>query len=196
MQKTLLFLAFATFSLAAQAQYSGPRLFWDIPSLYLTAPDASMIGSRTGVGAETAFNVAAHWGTTRIGGGSTFTIDPGARDIGDSFRAIPYLLLEGGGGLYRTNGNRCSQTKANAFTAMALIGLRYDMDTRPLRSAAEDVNYGLAWGIGAELGHFYIRDVFRNTEIAVKGMYYPQRDVVAVNLGFKVFLNVREMGRY
>ena len=194
MQKLIFILALLLPTFALHAQWGGPRLFWDIPSLYATSPNVSAIGERFGVGAETAFNLAAHWGTTRLGGGATFTLDPD--DVENTFRAIPYFLLEGGAGLYRTNGNKCASTKSHAFTAMGVIGLRYEIDTRDLVPASEIDAYGLSWGVGAEFGYFFIRDVFRNTELVLRGMYYPEPQQLSVNFGFKFFLNVREWGGY
>lgn len=196
MQKILITLLFATLAFSANAQYGGPRFFWDIPSMFITTPDVSKISNRAGVGAETAINFATHWTTVRAGGGLTFTLDPQAENVEESFRTIPYLLLEGGAGLYRTNGNQCAQTKAHAFTVMPIVGLRYHFNTEDLLPASELDNYGLTWGIGAELGYFYIRDVFRNTEFVLRGTYYPEISVLSASFGFKFFLNLREWGRY
>ncbi|MFZ2899036.1 MAG: hypothetical protein WA004_10460 [Saprospiraceae bacterium] len=196
MNKFFTTLAFAIIAFSASAQYGGPRFFWDIPSIYATTPDVSMISRRVGVGAETAMNVAGHWWTTRVGGGVTFTLDPKAEEVGESFLTTPYLLLEGGAGLYRTNGKRCAQTNANAFTVMPVIGLRYNFDTRSLAPAGDTEGYGLLWGVGGEIGYFFIRDMFRNTEFVLRGTYWPETKLVSANFGFKVFLNLREMGRY
>lgn len=197
MRKTLsiLVLLLAT-TFCASAQYSGPRLFWDIPDFYAYTPDASALSDRVGIGAGTAFNVATYWGTARAGGGSTFTLEPNAEDVGDSFFATPYLFIEGGLGIYRSNGNRCAKSHQGAFTAMALAGLRQDFDTRSLSPADEADRYGFNWVLGAELGYFFIRDVFQNTEFVLRGTYYPTPQVLALQFGFKHFLNVREMGRY
>ncbi|MBK7407106.1 MAG: hypothetical protein IPJ40_02900 [Saprospirales bacterium] len=135
MQKVLLAFLFSTCSLMAFSQHTGPRLFWDIPNFYAAAPDISTIENQMGLGIGTAFNVATFWGTSRVGGGTTVTLDPKSADIGNSFLVTPYMLLEGGAGIYRSNGNQCAQTKHSAFTAMAVLGLRYDIDTRSLRPA-------------------------------------------------------------
>ncbi|MBK6622133.1 MAG: hypothetical protein IPG32_15105 [Saprospirales bacterium] len=195
MHKIIFTLATLVTAFSASAQYSGPRLFWDIPSIYLTTPDASSIGTRAGAGAETVFNVATFWGTSRIGGGATVTIDPSSDDIPNTFITTPYLLLEAGAGIYRSNGNQCNQTNQNAFTAMAVLGLRYDISTRALILAPEAERYGLHYVVGAELGYFFIRNMFRNTEVVVRGNYFPQLKILSANLGFKVFLNMREAGR-
>ncbi|MBK8491309.1 MAG: hypothetical protein IPL49_10575 [Saprospirales bacterium] len=196
MQKVLLAFLFSTCSLMAFSQHTGPRLFWDIPNFYAAAPDISTIENQMGLGIGTAFNVATFWGTSRVGGGTTVTLDPKSADIGNSFLVTPYMLLEGGAGIYRSNGNQCAQTKHSAFTAMAVLGLRYDIDTRSLRPAGETNNYGLNYVVGAELGYFYIRNMLRNTEIVLRGNYFPKAKIVSATFGFKFFLNIREMGRY
>ena len=181
---------------SAQAQYSGPRYFWDIPSFYLTAPDLANVSERTGLGLETTLNVATHWGTARLGGGAMVTVNPSSEKIAESFITTPYFLLEGGAGLYRTNGNHCAATHRAAFTAMPVLGVRYDINTQDLISATEQDLYGFNFLMGVELGYFFIRDIVRNTEVVLRGNYYPGNGNVSLNLGFKFFLNMRELGRY
>ncbi|MCB0707122.1 MAG: hypothetical protein KDC34_17520 [Saprospiraceae bacterium] len=196
MRISLFLLAFFFCSLSANAQLSDARLFWDIPGFYATVPNVSIASEQAGFGLETVFNFAAHYGTARAGGGATFTINPSSDDIPGSFQITPYFLAEAGGGLYRTNPNKCASTHRAAFTAMAVLGYRYDIDTRDLRPASEADLYGGHFGIGAELGYFYIRDVFRNTEVVLRSTYYPGIETLSVNLGIKFFLNLREFGRY
>lgn len=191
MKKQLLFaVALMGCSLVAQAQYGGPRLFLDVPVIYFTSPDVEKIGNRLGAGLETTMNVATHWSTARIGGGASFTVDPKADDVGDSFLTTPYGVLEVGVGMYRTNGNKCSKTHANAFTALAKGGLLYTFDTRNL-TAAGDNTTGLDYTVGAEFGYFFIRDVFKNYEVFLDGRYHTKAQVVSARFGFKMFLNLR-----
>ena len=196
MSRIFFALAFLALSTSAFAQYSGPRLFWDLPILYATAPNVSHLENQVGLGLETAFNVATFWGTSRLGTGGALTVDPKSADIGNSFQVVPYGLLEAGLGMYRSNGNQCNQTNQHAFTAMAVLGLRYEYDTRSLKPAGETSTYGLNYVVGVELGYFYIRNMFRNTEFVLRGNYFPKAKVVSATLGFKFFLNMREMGRY
>jgi hypothetical protein len=106
--------------------------------------------------------------------------------------STPYGILEAGGGLYRTNGNQCARTKQNAFTAMAVVGLRYNLDTRSPKPAGEENSpYGANFCVGAELGYFFIRDVFKNVEISLRGNYFPKIETASVNFGFKMFLNLK-----
>ncbi|MBR9920360.1 MAG: hypothetical protein GYB31_05915 [Bacteroidetes bacterium] len=196
MMKKLLLPCLFFFALSANAQFDGPRLFWDIPSIYLTAPDVGNISQQAGIGIETAFNVAVHYGTVRAGGGAFFTVNPGADDIPESFFTTPYFLLEAGGGLYRTNPNKCASSNRGAFTAMGILGMRYHINTRDLTTFAEAEKYGAHFGMGVELGYFYIQDMFRNTEVVLRGTYYPGISTFSAELGMKIFFNVREFGRY
>ena len=168
-----------------------PRLFLDVPHIYFTAPDVENINHLMGVGAGAAFNVGTHWGVARIGGGADFTVDPKSNDIGDSFQTIPYGMLEAGVGIYRSNGNKCARTNRGAFTAMGKIGGRYRFDTRDLVLLDDTELYGTDFTVGAELGYFYIRDIFRNYEFSMSADYYTQAKVLSVSAGFKLFLNLR-----
>lgn len=179
------------------AQYGGPRYFWDIPSLYVFSPSLTDPGDnlRVGVGAETTINLATHWTTVRAGGGASFSLIPASDDVENTFRTFPYFLAEGGAGFYRSNGNQCSQSHQNAFTAIALAGVRYDIQTRSVISLAETPYYGFNYYFGVELGYFFIRDMFRNTEFILRANYFPELDALSGQLGMRVFLNLREMGR-
>lgn len=196
MYRMLISLAFMALSLSASAQYSGPRLFWDLPTFFATAPNVSQLENQVGIGLGTAFNVATFWGTSRLGTGAAVTLDPKSSDIGNSFQVIPYGLLEGGLGIYRSNGSQCNQTNQNAFTAMAMLGLRYEYDTRSLKPAGETNTYGLNYLVGVELGYFYIRNMYRNIEFVLRGNYFPKAKVASATVGFKFFINMRETSRY
>lgn len=173
----------------AAAQYGGPRLFLDVPSMYVYSPDVANIGHRLGAGTEIAMNVASHHGTIRGGGGATFTLDPSSNEIQNTFQAVPYVMLEAGAGRYRSNGNQCARTKQDAYTYMAKAGVRYDIYTGDLRDAGKS-GY-LDYTVGAELGYFFIRDVFRNTELSATVNYHLKAEVVSATFGFKFFLNLR-----
>lgn len=194
MRRVIVTLAILIPSAGLFGQYTGPRLFWDIPAFYFTAPDVPSISSRAGIGAETAFNVATYWGTLRAGGGSTLTIDPSSEDIPNTFVATPYLFTEGGVGFYRTNGNQCASDHHGAYTAMAVLGIRYDINTRSGLTEPELEEFGLHYLVGVELGYFYIRNMVRNTEVVLRGNYFPQLKTISATFGFKLFFNLREMG--
>lgn len=191
MKRILPVVALFTMTFCAQAQYSGPRLFLDIPNIYFNAPDVEKIGNRFGPGIETAFNVGTHWSVARLGGGLTYTLDPKAEDVGESTLLTPYALLEAGAGMYRSNGNKCAKTKQNAFTVLAKGGLFYNFRKEETGETLDRLDYT----VGAEFGYFFIRDVFKNYEIFLSGNYFTKAKVVGANFGFKMFLNLRAGGR-
>ena len=195
LNKILASLALSMLSISAFGQLDEARLFWDIPHFYLTAPDVTEIDQQVGAGLETAFNFAAHWGTLRAGAGANLTLNPTSDDIRSTLLTTPYFLFEAGAGMYRTNGNKCAKHDRAAFTAMGVIGLRYDIDNRDLVIPGTEAEpFGLNWVVGAEFGWFLIRDIFRNTEIVLRGTYYPEAQVISGSLGFKFFLNCRAFG--
>lgn len=190
MQKsTLLLTAFLLFSFALKAQYGGPRLFLDIPNIYFHAPDLEHIGNRLGVGAEAAFNVGTHWSVARIGGGAAVTADPKADDFGKSIITTPYALLEIGAGMYRSNGARCAKTHQNAFTVLGKAGMRYNFNNKI--ASETDTKGFIDYTVGIELGHFFIRDIFKNYEVFLRSNYYTQSKTISADFGFKMFLNLR-----
>lgn len=188
-QKSLVVAALLLSATGVQAQYGGPRLFLDLPYIYLTAPNVETIGNRMGAGVGAAFNVGTHWSVARVGGGAVFSLDPKAEKVGDSFLTTPYGLLEVGLGKYRSNGNRCAKQNQSAFTLMAVGGLRYDFKAREQRPDAEVK--GLEYVVGAELGYFYISDIFKNYDVVLRGNYLTQAEVFSVEFGLKIFLNLR-----
>ncbi|MEO6039811.1 MAG: hypothetical protein ABIQ93_15460 [Saprospiraceae bacterium] len=191
MQKFLFLpiLFFAVVTASGQVN-SGARLFLDIPELYAVAPNVENVGHQLGLGLGTAFNVGTHWSVARAGGGAMFTLDPSTKELQESFLVTPYVLAEVGAGIYRSNGNRCAKTKANAFTAMGKFGVRYTFYPKKIRELSPD-NGILDYTVGAELGYFFIRDMFRNTEVFLNGVYLTKSEVVLINFGMKFFLNLR-----
>lgn len=189
MKQTCTLLCFFFFSLGLSAQ-GLPRLFLDIPHIYLTAPDAENVSHLLGLGTGAAFNVGTHWGVARLGGGADFVVDPKSNDIGETFEIYPYGKFEAGVGIYRSNGNRCAKTNRAAFTAMGKTGLRYNFNGKDVILASEDRS-GIDYSVGAEFGYFYIRDMFKNYEFSMSADYFTQSKTIAVTAGFKLFLNLR-----
>lgn len=180
MRSILPVLSFLCLASAASAQYGGPRLFLDIPNIYLAAPDVERVGNLLGAGAETAFNVGSHWSVARLGGGAIFSLDPKSEDVGGSFNTAPYVFVEAGLGKYRSNGRKCAKTHQSAFTLLGKGGVRYDFD-------AQKIDYT----VGAEFGYFFIRDIFKNYEIFLNANYLTQAQTISAGFGFKLFLNLR-----
>lgn len=179
-------------AISLRAQYTGPRLFLDVPHVYFSAPDAENIGHRLGAGAEVAMNVGTHWSVARLGAGTTFTFDPQAEEFNKTTLWGPYALLEAGAGLYRTNGNQCAKDRASAFTAIGKVGMRYDFNDKavPLDTPEASPNQ-FDFTLGAELGYFYIRDEFRNMEVVASGNYLVNAKAFSASFGLKFFLNLR-----
>lgn len=176
-----------------QAQNPIPRLFLDAPHLYLTLPNVNKTESfdRAGAGVAVAMNVATYHATARVGGSFAASGQPKADDFGNSVLMQYGGFLEGGLGLYRTNGNRCAKHKHGAYTAMAVGGVRYDGFSTPLVSAGELAYTGLDYTLGAELGYFYIRDIIKNSEVVLRSNYHIKKEVISVELGFKIFWNLK-----
>lgn len=187
----LLTLSFLLTACVLQAQYTGPRLFLDVPSFYFHTPDVENTGHRLGAGLDVAMNVGTHWSVARLGLGTTFTFDPGAEDFDKTTLWGPATYLEAGAGLYRTNGNQCAKSKQSAFTAMGKVGIRYDFNEKAVKRADGAEPQQLDFTLGVELGYFYIRDVFRNMDFVISGNYHTRSKAISANVGFKFFLNLR-----
>ncbi len=190
MKKSSLVAVLLLSFLSLRAQYGGPRLFLDVPSIYLHTPDVEHIGDRIGAGAEIAMNVGTHWSVARLGGGTTFTFKPTNEEFNTSSVWGPYAFIQAGAGMYRSNGNQCAKSHQSAFTALGKLGMRYNFNEKAVMTKNE-LPEKLDFTLGVELGYFYITDVFRNTEFVVSADYMVQNKVIAANLGFKFFLNLR-----
>lgn len=178
MKNWLISLAFLAIFNVAQSQ--NLRYFLDAPALFVHSPDLKNIDDRVGLGGEFLMNFATHHFVGRVGFGAAETVQPKADDLQKSLRTSPWARVEIGLGLYRTNGQKCSRTNANAWSAMALGGVVHDFQSKKTNAL-----------VGAEFGHFFIRDVRRNTEIFLRGgMLLPENRPTA-DFGFRVFFNLR-----
>jgi hypothetical protein len=170
-----------------------PRLFLDVPAIYIISPDVARITNRVGSGMHAAMNVGTHWGVVRAGGGADVLLS--LQDILPASEKqvllSPYALVEAGVGLYRSNGNQCARANQSAFTAMAKGGLRYRFNEDAILTAEEGAANRLDWTVGAEFGYFFISDVFRNWEMFADGVYHTGAKTYQVTLGTKFFLNLR-----
>lgn len=192
MKKSPLFFVLFFTAFALQAQYTGPRLFLDVPNIYFFTPDAEHIGDRLGAGLDVAMNIGTHWSMARLGVGTTFTFNPSSEEFNKTTLWGPYALLEAGAGMYRSNGDQCAKDHASAFTALGKAGMRYDFNKKavPLTNPEDSPNQ-LDFTLGVELGYFYIRDEFRNMEVVLGGNYLTQAKVISATFGLKFFLNFR-----
>jgi hypothetical protein len=185
----LLILIALPFAATAQ-NFDGPRLFLDVPAIYATAPNVKNIQNNAGLAGEVLMNVATHHIVGRAGGGFIYSFDPQAKDFFTSTLSTPYVLLEVGAGNYRSNGNKCAKTHRPAFTAIAKAGIMHQFlagRNRPVDTPSGNFDYT----VGLELGYFYIRDIFRNSEVFVRGNYFIKSEAISADLGLKIFLNLR-----
>lgn len=173
-------LVLTTISFTLNAQQS--RLFVDIPGIYLHTSNISELTQNAGLGADAGFGIGTHNFMGRFQGGSTVTADFDSDEIEETVNFQPYVRLEVGAGLWRTNGKKCAAHNANAFTAMAKGGAQY------MFSADED---NLQYTLGAELGYFRIRDYKNNMEIFLDGGLNLTTENLYINFGFRHFLNLR-----
>ncbi|MBL7780714.1 MAG: hypothetical protein JNM22_05810 [Saprospiraceae bacterium] len=189
MKKTFLLFGCLLAAIVANAQY-GPRLFLDIPNMSFSVPDVTEPTQRMGFDLGTAFNIGTHWSVARIGGGASFSLSPDAEDVAESFQINPFLLVEAGAGIYRSNGNKCARTQQNAFTAIAKAGVLYTFYSKDEKALLDETGQ-IDYTIGGEFGYFFIRDVFKNYELFLSPNYHIKSKVLSGNLGFKLFLNLR-----
>lgn len=181
--KNLLFLfLFTAFSANAQIE---PRYFLDVPALYLRSVDVQNFADRVGVGGDIMMNVGTHYLMARAGGGAIMSLEPASDDLKGSIVTSPYARIEVGAGPFRTNGNQCSNTHQNAFTAQLRFGTLYDFQ-------AKTVDFPLA----VELGYFFIRDMVRNTELFVRSDFYTKQEKLTLDFGMRFFLNLPNIGKY
>lgn len=181
--KNLLFpLLFVAVLANAQTE---PRLFLDVPALYLRSVDLQNFTDRVGVGGDVMMNVGTHYLAARAGGGAIMSLQPASEDLKGSIITSPYARIEVGAGPFRTNGNQCSNTHSNAFTAQLRFGMLYDFQ-------AKQADFPLA----VELGYFFIRDMVKNTELFLRSDYYTKGEKVTLDFGMRFFLNLPNIGKY
>ena len=189
MKKTFLLFGCLLAAIVANAQY-GPRLFLDIPNMSFSVPDVTEPTQRMGFDLGTAFNIGTHWSVARIGGGASFSLSPDAEDVAESFQINPFLLVEAGAGIYRSNDNKCARIQQNAFTAIDKAGVLYTFYSKDEKALLDETGQ-IDYTIGGEFGYFFIRDVFKNYELFLSPNYHIKSKVLSGNLGFKLFLNLR-----
>lgn len=166
--------------LSLQAQQA--RLFLDIPGIYLHTSNISELTKTAGLGADAGFGIGTHHLMGRFQGGTTVTADFDSDAIEETIDFQPYVRLEAGAGLWRTNGQKCAAHNANAFTAMAKGGMVYFF------SLDED---NLQYTLGVELSFFRIRDYKNNMEIFMEGGLNTTTENLYANFGFRHFINLR-----
>lgn len=179
MKKLLLLLPLCCLlNLGAQAQQL--RMFLDVPSVYLHSPQLDAIQNNAGLGMDVGFGLGTHYLMSRLSAGTMVTADFQSDEIEKSVLWLPFVRLEAGAGLWRSNGNKCSRHDSNAFTALAKGGMQYAFQAQEMQ-----------FTVGAELGYFRIRDYFRNVELFLDGGYNVTADALYGSFGMRYFLNLR-----
>ncbi len=173
-----LVITISTLTLNAQEA----RLFLDIPGIYLHTSNISELTQNAGLGADAGFGIGTHHLMGRFQGGTTVTADFDSDAIEKTIDFQPFVRLEAGAGLWRTNGNQCAKHNTNAFTAMAKGGIQY------LFSLDKD---NLQYTVGIELSYFRIRDYKSNMELFLDGGLNTTSENIYLNFGFRHFLNLR-----
>lgn len=177
--KNCLFLVLLLSAVSAQAQHP-VRLFLDVPGIYAHSPKLDAIVNNAGLGLDAGFGVGTHYVMSRFSGGTTVTADFEAEAIEKTVVWNPFLRLEAGAGLWRSNGNQCSEHHANAYTALGKAGVQYAFQPKEIQ-----------YTVGVELSYFYIRDYFKNLEIFLDGGLNMTTNQLYASFGFRNFLNMR-----
>lgn len=178
--KRILPLAALLLALASSAGAQEMRMFLDIPSFYAHSYKVNDIQSNSGLGMDAGFGIGTHNFMAKLSGGTTVTADFVADAIEETVSYNPFVRLEAGAGMWRSNGNKCAKHNSNAFSTMAKGGMMYAFQ-------AEEMQFT----VGAELSYFRIRDFRRNTELFVDGGLNLTTEQIYANLGLRFFLNLR-----
>jgi hypothetical protein len=181
--KAILFLALL---FVFSTTYSQGRHFFDVPSIYVYSPDVKNLTSVFGAGADVGYVFGTHNLMIGVRGGST------AQFVNDKISSkltgptwLPYARIDAGAGLFRSNGNHCSITQQNAYTAIAKFSLIYNF------SSSIPSDSKLQPRIGVELTYFRIRDMFKNSEIFLDPGYNLKSKTIDFNFGMRYFLNMK-----
>jgi len=173
-------LVFALFTLAVSGFSQRPRMFLDVPAIYAYSANLEAFEANSGLAMDIGFGLGSHNLMTRLSGGTAVTADFQSDEIEKTVNWLPFVKLEAGAGLWRSNGNKCSRHHSNAFTAIAKGATLYAFD-------AQEVQFT----VGAELGYFRIRDYKRNMEIFMDGGYNVTSSSPFAAFGLRYFLNLR-----
>lgn len=168
------------FGLFFSGQAQDARVFLDVPALYLHSSNVEKIQNNGGLGMDVGIGVGTHYLMTKLSAGSTVTADFQSDAIEETVLFQPFVRIEAGAGLWRSNGNQCAKHDSNAFTVMPKAAVLYAFEPQEVQFA-----------VGAELGYFRIRDYFRNSELFVDGGYNITASSFYANFGFRFFLNLR-----
>ncbi len=184
MRNVFLMLSFTFLSNIIFAQ----RSFIDAPSIYLYSPDVQNITKVFGAGIDAGYVLGSHNLMVGIRGGTLAQfLNNTVTSKLDGPTWLPFARLDAGAGLFRTNGDHCSLTQRNAYSAFVKGSLIYnfsDVYTDKLHPR-----------IGVELSYFRLRDMVKNSEIFIDPGYNISTKLVDFNIGFRYFYNMNNVGR-
>ncbi len=192
--KNLFVLIFVVLGLSVQAQV---RSMFDAPSIYLTSRDVTHALNQEGLGLDFGYALGTHWMMAKLSVGVHALADFDSPKIDKSFFANPYGRFELGLGKWRSNGKQCAITHQNAYSILAKGGVMYNFGKRSadVENKISEVKPDLDYFVGAELGLFFIKDMFRNSEYFINGGYMLNSKSVFAELGLRTFFNTRYSGR-
>lgn len=178
MKKHFYLLVFVLMVGFAQAQ--GPRMFLDVPAFYVHSAKIDSIANFSGIGMDIGFGLGTHHIMSKLSAGTTLIADFQSDEIEKTIAWGPFIRLEAGAGLWRSNGNKCSKHNASAFTVLPKAAVLYAFEPGEMQFTA-----------GLELGFFSIRDYKRNTELFLDAGYNLTTENIYGNFGLRYFLNLR-----
>ncbi|SRR6056297_328396 len=175
----------------------GPRSMVDMLALYAVDNNITDPGESLGAGIAVGYGIGTHNLMVRGIVGFETTTNAQEPNLSKNLYYNPYLALETGGGLWRSNGNQCGAKKQYAFTVLPKVGVRYDIGSREadIEQNVTAIESGVDFYGALELGYFFLDDYFKNSELYVEGGYFFQGEAVYVRFGFRTFLNTKAIRR-
>lgn len=184
--------------LQAQMQgKEGPRSFFDMLTMYAADNNMADPGEMLGAGINVGYSMGTHNMMLRGLVGFETTTNVKVSDVSDNLYYNPFGAIEGGAGIWRSNGNRCGAKKQYAFTALAKVGLRYNAGSREgnIERNVPPIESGVDYYGAVELGYFFLDSYFKNSELYIEGGYFMQSEQLYARLGFRTFLNTKAVKR-
>lgn len=175
----------------------GPRSFFDMLALYAVDNNMTDPGESLGAGINVGYGIGTHHLMLRGILGFETTTNVQVPDVAKNLYYNPFVALETGGGLWRSNGNRCGAKKQYAFTVLPKVGARYNFGSREgdIEQNVTPIDSDVDFYGALELGYFFLDDYFKNSELYIEGGYFFLGETVYARLGFRTFLNTKAIKR-
>jgi hypothetical protein len=186
-------MAMGTVSAQYSTERSPLRSLLEIPTMYLMTNDVQNIAEEVGAGINVGYALGTHHMLSRVYGGFEASTNAKESNLGDHMYYNPFVGAEIGGGLWRTNGNKCAAKNRGAYTAAAKAGLRYNIGSRDAMpdENVEAIESGMDYYAGIELAYFYIDNYKTNSDVMLEAGYFFQKQSFFVRFGFRTFINLR-----